>query len=300
MFKQYIFRLSWETSNLENYHQISMFCAKSVPAMTTASGLKSFLRSFSPTRPRGSSLLLMTSQSPAFPTRLSSNIVYMTSTQAANSGSLVDGDSQAPVDDSQAPVVVDGDSQAPRRSEPWTPRRSTPLLRSELSADTLPSGSPGGPPAAGADDPDILPGPLGASQIIGTVRRAKSFDLRNLSLLEMRRVMTLRHPGMNGPNADLIMTVDSVDEVGYGGHVNGRFTNPFLGTTWTFRFPMRYLQMTGQEARAFGPFGDRDIHPLPLSRSRSRSPPSHWRRSDSAETVNASPEVKKEHKSESE
>ena len=105
---------------------------------------------------------------------------------------------------------------------------------------------------------------------------------------------------MNGPNADLIMTVDSVDEVGYGGHVNGRFTNPFLGTTWTFRFPMRYLQMTGQEARAFGPFGDRDIHPLPLSRSRSRSPPSHWRRSDSAETVNASPEVKKEHKSESE
>ena len=135
--------------------------------------------------------------------------------------------------------------------------------------------------------------------IIGTVRRAKSFDLRNLSLLEMRRVMTLRHPGMNGPNADLIMTVDSVDEVGYGGHANGRFTNPFLGTTWTFRFPMRYLQMTGQEARAFGPFGDRDIHPLPLSRSRSRSPPSHWRRSDSAETVNASPDVKKEHKSES-
>ena len=254
----------------------------------------------------------MTSQLPASPTRLSSNIVYMTSTQAANSGSLVDGDSQAPVDDSQAPVVVDGDSQVTpgsRRSEPWSPRRSTPLLRSELSADTLPSGSPGGPPAAGADDPDILPGPLGASQIIGTVRvesgdngtvrRAKSFDLRNLSLLEMRRVMTLRHPGMNGPNADLIMTVDSVDEVGYGGHVNGRFTNPFLGTTWTFRFPMRYLQMTGQEARAFGPFGDRDIHPLPLSRSRSRSPPSHWRRSDSAETVNASPEVKKEDKSES-
>ena len=53
----------------------------------------------------------MTSQLPASPTRLSSNIVYMTSTQAANSGSLVDGDSQAPVDDSQAPVVVDGDSQ---------------------------------------------------------------------------------------------------------------------------------------------------------------------------------------------
>ena len=264
----------------------------------------------------------MTSQLPASPTRLSSNIVYMTSTQAANSGSLVDGDSQAPVDDSQAPVVVDddsqapvddsqapvvvdGDSQAPRRSEPWTPRRSEPLLRSELSAETLPSGSPGGPPPPDADHS----GYLGASQIIGTVRvesgdngtvrRAKSFDLRNLSLLEMRRVMTLRHPGMNGPNADLIMTVDSVDEVGYGGHVNGRFTNPFLGTTWTFRFPMRYLQMTGVEARAFGPFGDRDIHPLPLSRSRSRSPPSHWRRSDSAETVNASPDVKKEHKSES-
>jgi len=258
----------------------------------------------------------MTSQLPASPTRLSSNIVYMTSTQAANSGSLVDGDSQAPVDDSQAPVVVDddsqapvddsqapvvvdGDSQAPRRSEPWTPRRSEPLLRSELSADTLPSGSPGGPPPPGADHGGFLPGPLGASQIIGTVRRAKSFDLRNLSLREMRRVMTLRHPGMNGPNADPIVTVDSVDEVGYGGHVNGRFTNPFLGTSWTFRFPMRYLQMTGQEARAFGPFGDRDIHPLPLSRSRSRSPPSHWRRSDSAETVNASPEVKKEDKSES-
>ncbi len=150
------------------------------------------------------------------------------------------------------------------------------LRRSELSTDTLPGGS-AGPPPNSSDVP--LP----------KFRRAASYELRNLDNNEKALALTWKgDPTLEFDELDLNMTVDGVARWGPNMTVVGRYTNPYMDTTWSFAIPLHMLQLSGVETeqefrhifaiRGHGQDRDRTRSPVRLLQAR-----------DSHETVASSP-----------